>query len=166
VFKKAGWLPATVHLIWRAGYAEPWCLITSDSTLPGYTYAFRFWQEAGFRDLKSDGWQWQASHIFTPDHADRLLLVMALAYALTLTAGSLAVSDPAAYPVHKCNPSRTPFSLFRLGLRLLDFLQHAAFKYAVLFPSHPVSSAPPFQKCRSVNPLGEGQTERSEVGVR
>ena len=55
------------------------------------------------------------------------MLVMALAYALTLTAGLLAESDPIAYPVHKCSLSRTPFSLFRLGLRLLDFLQHSAF---------------------------------------
>lgn len=132
VFKKAGWLPATVHLIWRAGYAEPWCLITSDSTLSGHLYAFRFWQEAAFRDLKSDGWQWQATHIFTPDHADRLLLVMALAYALTLTAGSLALSDPQAYPVHKSSPSRTPFSLFRLGLRFLDFLQLTAFQLVLM----------------------------------
>lgn len=127
VFKKAGWLPVTVHLIWRAGCNEPWCLITNDPSLSGHIYAFRFWQEAGFRDLKSDGWQWQASHIFTPDHADRLLLVMALAYALTLTAGLLAETDPASYPVLKLSRSRTPFSLFRLGLRLLDYLQARAY---------------------------------------
>ena len=141
VFKKAGWLPATAHLIWQAGYAEPWCLITSDQTIPGQVYAFRFWQEAGFRDLKSDGWQWQDSHIFTPDHADRLVLVMALATALTLTAGPLALSDPVAYPVLKLSHSRTPFSLFRLGLRLLDFLEQHAFQIilavfnSISFPS-------------------------------
>lgn len=122
VFKKAGWLPATVHLIWHTGYAEPWCLITNDQTLSGHCYAYRYWQEAGFRDLKSDGWQWQASRIFTPAYADRLVLVMALAYALTLTAGSLALSDPLAFPVNKASHSRTPFSLFRLGLRMLAFL--------------------------------------------
>lgn len=128
VFKKAGWLPATVQCVWLKGYAEPWCLITNDPVHPAADYAIRYWQEAGFRDLKSDGWQWQSSHIFTPDHADRLLLVMALAYALTLTAGSLALADPIAYPVHKVSKSRMPFSLFRLGLRLLDFLHHAAFQ--------------------------------------
>lgn len=147
VFKKAGWLPATVHLIWRAGYAEPWCLITSDQTLSGHVYACRFWQEAAFRDLKSDGWQWQASHIFTPDHADRLLLVMALACALTLTAGSLAVSDPHTYPVHKSSQSTTPFSLFRLGLRLLDFLQRRAFQLVLsafhTFASRLTTLSPP-----------------------
>lgn len=150
VFKKAGWLPMTVHLIWQAGYAEPWCLITDDQTLSGHLYAARYWQEAGFRDLKSDGWQWQATHIFTPDHADRLVLVMALAYALTLTAGSLALSDPVSYPVLKASHSKTPFSLFRLGLRLLDFLQlqalhlvlaafdSAPFRFSSLSPPSPL----------------------------
>lgn len=127
VFKKAGWLSATVHLIWRRGYTQPWCLITNDPTLSGHWYAFRYWQEAGFRDLKSDGWQWQASRIFTPTYADRLMLVMALAYALTVTAGSLALSDPLAYPVNKASASRTPFSLFRLGLRMWDFLRIHAY---------------------------------------
>jgi len=145
VFKKAGWLPATVHLIWRIGYAEPWCLITNDKSLTGHEYALRFWQEAGFRDLKSDGWQWQTSHIFTPDHADRLLLVMALAYALTLTAGAMVLSDPAAYPVGKLSCTRTPFSLFRLGLRLLDFLQPHAFRIvlAVFISASFLSLSPP-----------------------
>jgi hypothetical protein len=143
VFKKAGWLPATVHLIWQAGYDQPWCLITDDPSLSGHLYAFRFWQEAGFRDLKSDGWQWQASHIFTPDHADRLMLVMALAYAWTLTAGLLAQSDPIAYPVHKCSLSGTPFSLFRLGLRLIDFLQLHAFQIVLsIFSSLPFPLLP------------------------
>jgi len=148
VFKKAGWLPASVHLIWQAGYAEPWCLITNDPTISGNLYAVRYWQEAGFRDLKSDGWQWQATHIFTPDHADRLLLVMALAYALTLTAGLLVLSDPVSYPVLKLSKSRTPFSLFRLGLRLLDFLNHAvqlaisAFNTGFLNVSIPCPSPP------------------------
>lgn len=122
VFKKAGWIDLSVHLIWDSGYRDLWCLITNDPTLCGRTYTQRAWQEASFRDLKSDGWQWQASRIFTPAHADRLLLVMTLAYALTLTAGSLALARPDTYPVAKFSRSRTPFSLFRLGLRLLDSL--------------------------------------------
>ena len=121
VFKTSGWTRVWVHLIWQAGYTDLWCLISNDPTLPnGRLYAIRFWQEASFRDLKSDGWQWQASHIFTPDHAERLLLVMSLAYALLLMAGSLALAQPDAFPVAKPSKSRSPFSLFRLGLRMLD----------------------------------------------
>jgi hypothetical protein len=122
VFKKAGWLSVRIHLIWNEGYRDLWCLITNDPSLRGREYASRFWQEAGFRDLKSDGWQWQASHIFTPTYADRLILVMALAYALSLMAGSLALAQPDVFPVAKLSNSRTPFSLFRLGLRLIDSL--------------------------------------------
>jgi hypothetical protein len=145
VFKKAGWLPVSVHLIWDEGYRDLWCLITNDPTLPGRTYSLRFWQEASFRDLKSDGWQWQASHIFTPDHADRLLLVMALAYALLLMAGSLALAQPDAYPVGKLSKSRTPFSLFRLGLRFLDSLpvNRALYRIRLTFPAPPLLCSPP-----------------------
>src|SRR5574341_1364092 len=53
------------------------------------------------------------------------VLVMTLAYALTLTAGTLVLSDPETYPVAKLSKSRTPFSVFRLGLRLLTYLDHA-----------------------------------------
>lgn len=144
VFKKAGWIAVTAHLIWRAEYEEPWCLITNDPLLSGDLYAMRYWQEAGFRDLKSDGWQWQASHIFTPDHADRLLLVMALAYALTLTAGTLALADPETYPVLKKSRSRIPFSLFRLGLRLFDYLttSHLSALYSRLLSAPPWGTLP------------------------
>ena len=41
---------------------------------------------ASFRDLKSDGWQWQASRIWTPAYANRSV-VMSIAYAWTLTLG-------------------------------------------------------------------------------
>jgi hypothetical protein len=122
VFKKAGWMALSVHLVWAEGYRDLWCLVTNDPTLSAQAYARRFWQEVSFRDLKSDGWQWQASHIFTPDHADRLMVVMALAYALSLMAGSLALAQPDRYPVAKLSTARTPFSLFRLGLRLIDSL--------------------------------------------
>ena len=122
VFKKAGWLPAYIHVIWRDGYDDLWCLVTNDPTITGDLYGWRFWQEASFRDLKSDGWQWQASHTFTPDHADRLLLVMAIAYALALTAGTLVHLHPDRYPVAKRTRSRPHFSRFRLGLRLFASL--------------------------------------------
>lgn len=134
VFKKAGWTRVWVHLIWQAGYDDLWCLITNDPTLrDGSLYALRFWQEASFRDLKSDGWQWQASRIFTPDHADRLLLVMSLAYTLSLMAGALALAQPDRYPVNKLSHSRSPFSLFRLGLRLLDSLPIHQALYRIRF---------------------------------
>jgi hypothetical protein len=119
VFKKAGWLEAEVLVVWGQAYRESWCLVTNCPWVTGWDYAVRYWQEAGFRDLKSDGWQWQASRIWTPAYANRLLLVLALAYAWTLTLGTLVYSDAdLARLVTK--GSHPTYSIFRLGLRLWD----------------------------------------------
>ena len=86
VFKKAGWLPAHVTVTWDADYEHPWCLVSS-TPVPPHAYAIRFDQEVSFRDLKSDGFDWQNSHVWLPDHADRLLLVLALSYWMVMTLG-------------------------------------------------------------------------------
>ena len=120
VFKKAGWLEAEVLVVWGQAYRECWCLVTNCPWVTGWDYAVRYWQEAGFRDLKSDGWQWQASRIWTPAYANRLLLVLSLAYAWTLTFGTLVYTDPdLARLVTK--GSQPTYSIFRLGLRLWDY---------------------------------------------
>jgi hypothetical protein len=116
VFKKAGWLPAIAHVIWELPYVQAWCLVTNCPAIPARLYARRYWQEASFRDLKSDGWQWQASRIFSPHHANLLVLVLAIAYAFVLSLGTLAFEEPvlAARVLDKS------YSLFRHGLRLWD----------------------------------------------
>lgn len=121
VFRKAGWLSSIVHVLWEQPYRQAWCLITNCPTIDAYAYARRYWQEASFRDLKSDGWQWQASHIFSPAHANLLLLVLTLAYAWTLSLGTLALEEPTLQP----QILDKALSLFRHGLRLWDaFLGH------------------------------------------
>lgn len=121
VFKNAGWLAATVLVVWEANYKEPWCLVTNAAFVSDFTYAVRYWQEASFRDLKSDGWQWQTSRVWTPDHAHVLLLIMSLAYAHMLTLGTLVLSTPTLFHAVARPGKRQHFSLFRLGLRLFDF---------------------------------------------
>lgn len=86
VFKKAGWLPAHVTVTWDSDYQHPWCLVSSEP-VPDHAYAIRFDQEVSFRDLKSDGFGWQRSHVWLPHHAERLLLVLALSYWVVLTLG-------------------------------------------------------------------------------
>jgi hypothetical protein len=76
VFKQAGWLDAGVWGVWGQAYTECWCLVTNCLWVSGWAYAIRYWQEAGFRDLKSDGWQWQGSRIWTPTHANHLVRVL------------------------------------------------------------------------------------------
>lgn len=144
VFKKAGWLDCWVLVVWGKAYRESWCLVTNCPDLSGWEYAVRYWQEAGFCDLKSDGWQWQASRIWTPDHANRLLLVLALAYAWVLTLGTLVCSD--ADFARRVSKGRTPtYSLFRLGLRLWDhclgrvasILRNLTYDYLCFLPTFP-----------------------------
>jgi len=86
VFKKAGWLPAYVTVAWEADHNQPWCLVSSRPVAP-HAYGVRFDQEVSFRDLKSDGFDWQRSHVWLAEHAERLLLVLALAYWLVLALG-------------------------------------------------------------------------------
>ena len=116
VFKKAGWLPAIAHVIWDLPYVQAWCLVTNCPAIPARLYARRYWQEASFRDLKSDGWQWQASRIFTPHHANTLVLVLAIAYAFVLSLGTLVFEEP----VLAQRVLDKSLSLFRHGLRLWD----------------------------------------------
>jgi hypothetical protein len=118
VFKRRGRLRTYVHVLWGCGQAEPWGLITNDALMTGKWYAMRVWQEEGFRDLKGGGWQWQRSRVWLPDHADRLILVLALAYAWVLTYGTLVLTSPDLLR-RVSRGTRKRFSIFRCGLRLL-----------------------------------------------
>jgi hypothetical protein len=119
VFKKRGRVRAYVHVLWARRQAEPWCLVTNDPLVAGDWYAVRVWQEEGFRDLKGGGWQWQRSRVWRPDHADRLVLVLALAYAWTLTQGTLVLHTPDLLR-RVTRGTRKRFSIFRCGLRFFS----------------------------------------------
>jgi Transposase DDE domain len=122
VFKKAHWLPTHICLIWDAPQDEPWCLMSDLPELTGREYGQRNWQEQGFRDLKSGGWRWNASQVWTPDHAERLLLALVLAYALILSIGLRTMADPQLQR-NVSRGKRQRWSLFRLGLRVLSDLR-------------------------------------------
>jgi hypothetical protein len=108
-----------VHILWEVGQAEPWCLATNEKALRATGYAVRMWQEESFRDLKSGGWQWQVSHIRQPQRAERLILVLALAYAWCLTQGIVARASEPALRRQVITGVQSGFSLFRDGLRFI-----------------------------------------------
>ena len=118
VFKKRGKLSAYVHVLWRHGEKEAWCLVTNDPVLRGEVYAVRAWQEQGFRDLKRGGWHWNTSRVWKPDHAERLLLMLAMAYAWVVSQGTTLLEAPEKGR-RVSRGRRQRFSLFRLGLRWL-----------------------------------------------
>jgi len=125
VFKKGGWIPARIHLIWKRSMDEPWCIITNAPDADGCWYAARIWQDESFRDLKSGGWQWQRSHVRLTDHAERLILALALAYAWTLSLGTRAVRAGKTALRHITRGHRRTYSIFRLGLRYLSHLNRS-----------------------------------------
>lgn len=106
-----------VHLVWELGQAEPWCLYTNDSEVRAAVYALRVWQEESFRDLKSGGWQWQCSYVTSPQHAQRLLLVLSLAYAWMLTQGCMLLHASHDWQREVFEGKDNKYSLFRTGRR-------------------------------------------------
>lgn len=111
-----------VVAVWRTGDADPWLLLTDlPATLARCTeYRRRTWEEEGFRDWKSSGWNWQRSRVRQPDRVERLILVMALA---TLWMAVLAQRVIKQGHRHLLEPrSRRCYSYFQLALRYLERL--------------------------------------------
>lgn len=119
VFKQRGRIPAFARAIWSDGYDQPWALVTNDPRLTGIEYVRRTWQEQSFRDLKSAGWHWGDTHIRCPEHMERLLVILVIAYAWTIAWGSQSVATHRAQPLQRRagRPLQRAWSLFREGLR-------------------------------------------------
>jgi hypothetical protein len=118
-FKKAGWLQCRALAWWGPGYKEPWLLLTNYPAAQADDYGYRMWEELGFRDLKSSGFQWHRSRVRDPEHANRLWLVMALAYAWVVSFGTRVLQEAQLWrEITRGKKQRQ--SVFLLGLRLLD----------------------------------------------
>jgi hypothetical protein len=125
VFKKAGWRQANVVATWERGCRGRWLLVTD---LPATfmrcrNYCKRCWCEQSHRDEKSHGFNWQHSRVRDPAHAERLVLVMALATLLCLSLGTAAIKRGMRRSLEPAR--RRLLSVFQLGLRRLhDCLVH------------------------------------------
>ena len=109
-------LPATLMAVWLVGQDEP-CLCLSDAA-PGEievdAYGLRMWIEAGFRNLKRFGWQWQNTRRTDPARAMRHWLVLAVATLYTLDEG--AHQEDREPPLEGLRL----LSVFRRGLKALQ----------------------------------------------
>lgn len=119
VFKDAGWRRAGVVAEWPAGHKEPWLLATD---LPPTAkrlrdYRKRMWIEQSFRDQKSHGFDWARSLVRQPDHAQRLMLIVALALRVLVALGAGVIRRGGRKLLER--PDRRTYSLFSLGRRLL-----------------------------------------------
>ena len=117
-FKKAGWTACRALGYWKVGQREPWLLLSNWPQATTAHYAVRMWEEHGIRDLKSNGLNWQRSHVYLPAHANRLWLVMALAYAWVTSLGT-QVLERAAWWRQLAHGPKERMGVFQLGLRLL-----------------------------------------------
>jgi hypothetical protein len=118
---------------WDEGYTDPWLVLTDLSAEQANVlwYSYRTWVEDGYRDFKSDGWQWHHSRITDPKRAERQWLAMAVATLWMLTLGTQAEAQQAAQPKgqnpqpQRSRPQRPPscpLSCFVLGVLVLPFL--------------------------------------------
>jgi len=124
LFQYGKHVKVVVHLIWEPGQRQPWCLATNDPHIRGAAYALRMWQEESFRDLKSGGWQWQCSYVTSPDHAQRLVFVLALAYGWMLTHGCFVLHGDLALQREIFDGNHNKYSIFRSGLRFFRRMLH------------------------------------------
>lgn len=98
---KSNPLECTLLARWDEGYQDPWLIVTDlpPAQAEAAWYGLRAWQECGYRDIKSDGWQWQHTRMDDPTRAERLWLAMAVATLWAVNWGGTKML---------CNPHRRP----------------------------------------------------------
>ena len=132
VFIKRGRIPAHVRAIWEGNCAEPWVLVTNNPELTGREYAMRNWQEQGFRDLKSGGWNLEMSRLRCHHHMERFLAILVLAQGWLLAIGRQAEAAKRTRPYRRLpnGDLRRQWSLFKEGLNCFheDVLRYGRFQ--------------------------------------
>lgn len=80
---------------WQPEYKEPWLILTDldPDSVDILWYHLRYWIECGYRDIKSDGWQWHRTRLSDPLRAERIWLAIAVATLWTLSVGGSADSQ-------------------------------------------------------------------------
>lgn len=127
--------PVTGTLVarWEPGYAEGWVVLTdlAPERAEVAWYGWRSWIEAGFKDLKRGGWQWQATRMRDPERVARFWLVLAVATLWVVSVGSVAQDSaprthlealPATHVARQRasgHPAPPRLSCFRRGLTVL-----------------------------------------------
>ena len=79
----------TLLACWGAKHLEPWIILTDlpPENASAAWYGMRSWIEDSFKDLKSDGWQWQNTRMSDPDRAARLWLALSVATLWVVSVG-------------------------------------------------------------------------------
>lgn len=121
-FTRQAYGAVTVIAWWKRGYLEPIFLVTNFE-LAGeacYWYKKRFQIETFFSDEKSRGFYLHKSHLSDPERLSTLMIAACMAYLWIIHLGLVALRQGWVKVVHRTD--RCDWSLFRLGLALLDHL--------------------------------------------
>jgi hypothetical protein len=129
--------PVQVILWWEKGYQDPLYLVTNvlQTQQACAWYRKRFRIETFFSDQKSRGFHLHKSHLSDPERLTRLMMAACLAYIWILYLGCLAIAEGWSGLIHRSN--RCDWSLFQLGLNLLDFFLNEADDVPVAFQMIP-----------------------------
>ena len=98
-------IESTLLACWGAKHLEPWIILTDlpPENASAAWYGMRSWIEDSFKDLKSDGWQWQNTRMSDPARAARLWLALSVA-----TLWVISVGGEADAKLPDCNLSHLP----------------------------------------------------------
>ena len=132
-FTREGYGPVTVIAWWERGYLEPIFLVTNFE-LSGeacYCYQKRFQIETFFSDEKSRGFHLHKSHLSDPERLSTLMIAACLAYLWMVYLGLEALRHDWVRLIHRTD--RCDWSLFRLGLALLDHFLNESLPIPVSF---------------------------------
>ena len=138
-FTHEGYGPVNVIAWWGRGYQEPIFLVTNFD-LPDeacYWYKKRFYIETFFSDEKSRGFHLHKSHLSDPERLGVLMIAACLAYLWIVYLGLTALREDWVKVIHRTD--RCDWSLFRLGLALLDHLLNEQLPIPVSFTLEPKS---------------------------
>ena len=121
-FTRQAYGPVTVIAWWQKEYAAPVFLVTNFELAAEacYWYKKRFQIETFFSDEKSRGFYLHKSHLANPDRLAKLVLAACLAYLWIVFLGVVAHRENLVKIIHRTE--RCDWSLFRLGLCLLEYL--------------------------------------------
>lgn len=118
---------------WKKGYKEPIYLVTNFELVEEacYWYAKRYQIETFFSDEKSRGFNIHKSHLSDPARLSHLLVAACLAYLWIIYLGVTAHRDGWVAVIHRTD--RCDWSLFRMGIALLDHFLNEALPIPVAF---------------------------------
>lgn len=133
LFTKDQYGPIMAIIWWRKDCKEPILLVTNmtDSQQACCAYCKRFRIETFFSDQKSRGFHLQKSHLSDPERLSRLMIAACLAYHWVIYLGAYAMQSGLHTVVHRTD--RCDLSLFKLGLRLLEYLMNEDIPIPLVF---------------------------------